>query len=149
LKFVYDFESFFTKKEFKLLQNKELKLNQTENITFIIISDRKPLGESFIESTKITNGIFKEKYTLSNVMILKMSKSSREIAIAYANSLSNKINDSICEIVIKKILKPNFIVNEYYSGVMVDFLITIYDLYKEIINYFKRDKKKKMRKNSF
>ncbi|MGY0426784.1 MAG: TPM domain-containing protein [Polaribacter sp.] len=129
LKFVYDFQKIFTKKESKLLYDKLFKLNQMKKFTFIIISDKKSLKQDFTQSTKMTNGIFKEKYALNKVMTLKVNKISRELAIAYSNSISNKINDSICNIIIEKILKPNFRNKKYYDGINISI--------DSIINYIK------------
>ncbi|WP_281979698.1 TPM domain-containing protein [Tenacibaculum mesophilum] len=117
LKFIYDFENIFSEAQSQNLYNKVLDIYSKDSLVFIFISDKKPLRRSFGESTIIINDIFKEKYDLDKIITLKMSKKTREVALAYSESLSPKINDSICLLVIKNVIKPNFKKNKYFDGI--------------------------------
>ncbi|NMH89892.1 TPM domain-containing protein [Flavivirga algicola] len=117
LMFVYDFDTLFLKNQLDNLKDNILKLKEDQNLTFIVVTDAKPKKKTIVESAKITNGIFNSKYNLDKVVTFKISKASREVGIAYSRNLESKLNDSICNMVIKDILVPSFKNKEYYNGV--------------------------------
>lgn len=117
LKYVYDFEGFFTENESLELYERLSEINKNLNVTFIVVSDGKGNNQDFRENTMITNNIFKSKHDLDKVVTLKFSKLYREIGIAYSENLASKINDSLCKSIIETTLSPNFKNEQFYIGV--------------------------------
>lgn len=117
LKYIYDFEDVFSEREIDSLYKKTYGLSETKNLTIVIISQKKSLESNFEENIKITNHILQSKHNLERLITLKISKSSRKVGIAFSKSLTDKINDSLCIVIIEKILKPNFRKGQYYFGV--------------------------------
>lgn len=118
-KHIYDFENVFTESEYSELFSKLNKINLDKKITFFLITEPKGLKENYLESTKNINNMLQRNHSLDKTITIRMSKSTKVVAISSSKSLEHAIDDLFCDYIIDNILIPNFKGNRFYDGVSI------------------------------
>jgi len=118
LAYVYDFEKLLKKNEVEEIKSKLKTSRAKTGITGIVVIENDMDGKDFDRQIKILNGIFKKKFNLDKVYILKINPQNRQIGIATDNELLRVIPDSVSMKLIKQTLIPHFKNKQFSKGII-------------------------------
>jgi len=118
LAYVYDFEKLLSKNEVKKIKSRLKNSQAKAGITGVIIIENDMNAKDFDRQIKMLNGIFKKKYNLNKVYVLKINSQTRQIGIATDKELIRQIPDSISMKLIKQTLIPYFRNRQFSKGII-------------------------------
>jgi len=121
IQYLYDFDSLLPTEKQQLLKKELQTLHHKKGLTVFIITKNK-IGRNgnIKEDSELLNTILSKKFQVKNLVLLELIAKKRKIAITTSPNLKNKLNDSICNIILDSMkidLKQNRFYKAFKKGV--------------------------------